>query len=184
MIIYLKHYFNPSIIDKEYSLAINGGEGSSRLTHNHEKQFYYVLQSLQLWKEITFDMFKLFYLSEIDLLDVNYPYEFKDTGQGFQRVQVSNRIFHTMQTILFSSQKKLSTDKNSLNWIGSSVIHLGDNNVPNALIFIDKYTQVSRILAPIVTCLEMIDRYVKDDENIRNWINNYFGGQEKCLINK
>lgn len=37
-----------------------------------------------------------------------------------------------MHTILWRCQQKLGS------WVGSSVVHLGDHNVPNALMFIDK----------------------------------------------
>ena len=43
-----------------------------------------------------------------------------------------------MCEILRRAQRSLGT------WIGSSVVHLGDHNVPNALTFIDKYTQVCK----------------------------------------
>jgi hypothetical protein len=49
-----------------------------------------------------------------------------------------------MQNILNNVQRSASK-----NWVGLSVIHLGDRDVPNSLVFIDKYTQVSHILTPI-----------------------------------
>ena len=52
-----------------------------------------------------------------------------------------------MQSILHKAQQKLAY------WVGSSVVHLGDHNVPNAFMFIDKYTQIYRILLPLCTTL-------------------------------
>lgn len=37
------------------------GCGGARLTHGHERQYQYVLQTLTLWREISNDMFKLWY---------------------------------------------------------------------------------------------------------------------------
>ena len=38
------------------SLAISGGMGGARLTHSHERQYHYVLQSLTLWREISHEV--------------------------------------------------------------------------------------------------------------------------------
>ena len=55
MIGYLQQYFHPTqVMDKKGadSLAIRSGRGGARLSHDHARQYAYVMQSLALWREI------------------------------------------------------------------------------------------------------------------------------------
>ena len=62
MIAFLQLYFSPDKCESAgLSLAISGGTDGARLTHSHERQYNFALQSLSLWREITNDMFKLWY---------------------------------------------------------------------------------------------------------------------------
>ena len=173
MLAYLEEYFGGGAqVEKEYSLAITGGVGGARLTHNHQRQYQYAAQSLTLWREIMHDMFKLWYLAESDLLSENNYYRLSDTGQGLNRVQGAPGVSRAMHGILRNCQTKLGEG-----WVGSSVVHLGDHNVPNALMFIDKYTQVPRILNPVVLALKELPKIAKDP-HIGRYIQDSFGGVE------
>ena len=88
-------------------------------------QYAYCLQSLMLWREIAHEMFKLWYLSEADMLDEDNQYRLRNTGQGLNRIQNCPRVGKCMYSILSHCQRKVGS------WVGSSVIHLGDHNVPN-----------------------------------------------------
>jgi hypothetical protein len=66
-------------------------------------------------------------------------------------------------------------------WVGSSVVHLGDHNVPNAFVFLDKYTQVSRILGPIVLVIESIPRMLRDHPALGEYVRAEFGTAENLV---
>jgi Protein of unknown function (DUF2009) len=174
MIEYLQTYFSPKKVEEGYSLNILTGENGARLSHSHERQYYYALQSLTLWRDIIGDMFRLWYLAEEDLLSESVTYELQDTGQGWQRVQPSPRTYRAMQQIIYNLQHT-----KIYQWIGSSMVHMGDHNVPNALSFIDKYTQVPRILGPIVLCLENVEKMYEESQDITQFVDSNFGGLDK-----
>lgn len=81
MIAYLQHYFQPDKVEDGFSLGISGGHNGARLSHNHQRQYNYALQSLTLWREISHDMFKLWCLAESDLLAESNSYRLTNTGQ-------------------------------------------------------------------------------------------------------
>ena len=135
MLEWLTDLYHPTEPEQPWSLAILGGRSGARLTHSHADQYLYVLQSLTLWRSILHDFFELWVKSEQDLMDPQSPYRLRNTGQGLNRQQAAPRVGKAIHNILYHCQKKLGR------WVGSSVVHLGDHNVPNSLIFIDKYSQ-------------------------------------------
>lgn len=168
LIVFLKEYFD-SANAGSVSLAIEEGVDGARLSHDHERQYTFVLQSMTLWREVLDNMFQLWHLAEEDLLDEEAQYALTDTGQGLQRVQKSPRSVVAMQKILAKVQRKVG------GWIGSSTVHLGDHNVPNALMFIDKYIQVPRFLGPLVLTLDKIPHLSQSSEGMKEYVNS-FGG--------
>ncbi|KAG0236150.1 hypothetical protein BGW42_004034 [Actinomortierella wolfii] len=170
MLKYLTMFFTPNSYEEGYSLAIQSGQGGARLTHSHEMQYWYINQTLNLWREIAHEMFYLWMLSDQDMLSNDY--RLRDTGQGLHRLQHCPAVSKAMHRILHNAQQRAKV------WVGSSVIHLGDANVPNAFMFIDKYNQVARILNPIVITLEKIEDIAKDD-GIHKYIRDEYGGVQE-----
>lgn len=179
MIQMLNKYFDANTVgDAEFSLGISMGRGGARLSHNHTKQFHYVHQSLTLWSIIMQEMFWLWSLADDDLTSTNTRYSLADTGQGLNRVKACPRVGRAMHTIISKAQSRTGS------WIGSSVVHLGDRTVPNALFFLDKYLQVPRILTPVFLVIKEIEK-ISRDPFVHEWIENQFGsvdGLKKTVL--
>merc|ERR1719161_505468 len=175
MIEYLKARFGPGAapgVEREWSLEISRGRNGSCLSHSHRTQYTFVLQSLILWREIMGNMFVLWQQTEDDLLDPALRYRLCDTGQGLNRMQSAPRVSRMMHQILHKVQSEVG------GWVGLSVVHLGDRDVPNALVFIDKYTQVPRILRPLVAFLEKLPEVHESSGPVRELIDREYGGVE------
>eukprot|EP00472_Partenskyella_glossopodia_P004705 CAMPEP_0197527326 /NCGR_PEP_ID=MMETSP1318-20131121/21102_1 /TAXON_ID=552666 /ORGANISM="Partenskyella glossopodia, Strain RCC365" /LENGTH=600 /DNA_ID=CAMNT_0043081897 /DNA_START=51 /DNA_END=1850 /DNA_ORIENTATION=- len=172
MIEFLKTKFDPDTVDGNYSLSIGYGSGGARLSHNHKTQYYFVMQTLMLWRDILHDFYRLWFLAEDDLLNPNNAYRLRNTGQGLNRIQSSPNIAREMSRIIHTARTKVGY------WIGSSVVHLGDHNVPNAFMFIDKYTQISRILNPICITLRRLEEIISEKPGLQKYVDDTFGGCE------
>ena len=153
MLHHLELSFSPDKPQDGYSLAIGSGLKSSRssssfsrysygysslnrgrsmLTHSHSTQYTFVLQTLTLWREICERMYKLWLMADADLLSTRSSYRLCNTGQGLNRLQSCPNVGAEMSDVLRSVQQRCGS------WVGLSVVHLGDRDVPNALVFIDK----------------------------------------------
>lgn len=193
LINYLRSNFDPTKEPEEAveSLQIKSGRFGSCLSHSHPTQFNFVLQSLILWKNVLRNFFQAWILAERDLLSPRNGYRLCNTGQGMQRCQAAPRVSDFMSHILSKTKSEIrqlsSTYEDVENkrgyrykreWVGLSVVHLGDRDVPNALVFIDKYTQISRMLNPLVQVLERIDVEFETNAALRKYVNDEFGGKD------
>eukprot|EP00924_Labyrinthula_sp_SR-Ha-C_P016805 maker-scaffold_6-snap-gene-15.19-mRNA-1 protein AED:0.01 eAED:0.01 QI:358/1/1/1/0.5/0.33/3/236/530 len=177
----LKLHFDPSN-GAQHDLTIKSGKNGSCLSHGHTTQFNFVFQSLTLWKNIISQFFQAWMLAERDLLLPGNGYSLTNTGQGLQRCQRAPNVSRFMSTILGNTKaevKKHSETYGNLRqygreWVGLSVVHLGDRDVPNALVFIDKYTQISRMLVPLVQVVEKLRDLPQ--QGYGEWLNKDFNG--------
>ncbi len=83
-----------------------------------------IFKSLTLWSEIMKNMPKLWIYAEKDMLNENY--RLVDTGQGYQRMHSCPTVSREMSRILSCVKSRVGEA-----WVGLSVVHLGDRDVPN-----------------------------------------------------
>jgi hypothetical protein len=161
MLAFLEQTFDAETArDEESDLSIQAGRDGCKFSHTHNVQYQFVRQSLMLWCEIQRQMFRLWLAADADLLSPQ-GYRLVNTGQGLNRVQPAPKVSSAMSEILGIVRQQVGR-----NWVGLSVVHLGDRDVPNALFFIDKYTQVPRILAPLARTVHAVERIAL---NPRTW---------------
>ncbi len=146
------------------------------LSHSHSTQYTFVWQSLNLWREVQLNMHLLWVCADDDLLSTSTSYQLLNTGQGLNRVQSCPKVGRIMRALLSKTQKAAGSA-----WVGLSVIHLGDRDVPNALVFIDKYTQIPRFLKPIADFIDGIPDLC-DDECIDAYVKDQFGSQRNLKM--
>ncbi|KAH8929800.1 hypothetical protein BT69DRAFT_1211080 [Atractiella rhizophila] len=175
LIEWLKKFFHPTTAVEGRNLSIRAGKNGARLTHGHERQYAYCLQSLTLWSQILENMFELWSLAESDLLSDKIFYRMKDTGQGLNRVQAAPKTSRKMHEILHKAQSSVGY------WVGSSVIHMGDHNVPNSHFFLDKYSQIYRICLPVCNVLDQIPKMM-ENPSIRRYIESEFGSDGQLYV--
>jgi len=149
------------------SFAARDSSGPT-LSHSHSTQYTFVWQSLNLWLEVQKNMHRLWVCADDDLLSTTTTYQLLNTGQGLNRVQSCPRVGKLMRFLLSKTQRVANAT-----WVGLSVIHLGDRDVPNALVFIDKYTQIPRFLKPIADFCDNISEMCAD-ERIASYVENQF----------
>ena len=160
------------VISKRVDLSIKRGQQGSCLTHSHTQQYHFVRNTLVLWKIMNQNMNVLWAAVEDDILNPSINYSFTNTGQGYHRLHTCPRTRDIAEKCLYEAKKQVG------GWVGSDVIHLGDRDVPNALVFIDKYSQIALILSEIVCVMQELRNKYQNCNWTQKVVNRTFGSLE------
>ena len=177
LIAWLKLFESES--DSVHSLAIRSGSEGAMLSHSHEQQCRYAMESLVLWKIVQSNIFEFWECVDRDmLLEGGGSYRFCDTGQGYQRVCGGAKTAGRMRAAVSEAQSEMH------GWQGITVIHMGDRDVPNPLVFIDKYTIIPQMLGPVVSCIEKLEEIFDSTRTeaypgLRNLLKAKYGDPQK-----
>eukprot|EP00742_Colponemidia_sp_Colp-10_P017239 GILJ01019813.1.p1 GENE.GILJ01019813.1~~GILJ01019813.1.p1 ORF type:complete len:375 (-),score=41.97 GILJ01019813.1:25-1044(-) len=170
---WLREYSSQSTI----SLAIKAGKGGACFSHSHDQHCQYVKESLTLWRIIQTDIFDFWDCVEKDMIidESGSRYRIVDTGQGFHRMSDAPVSYDRMTRSIAEAQREMRGQ-----WVGIKVVHLGDRDVPNPLVFIDKYTVIPRMLNPVVKAIESLEAIFdsslpEEHPGIRNLLKNKYG---------
>jgi hypothetical protein len=175
LVLLARHRWLARAPERPQSLAIRAGRGGACFTHSHGQQAAFVRQTLTLWREVTRRMVPLWFAAGDDLCENDYA--LVDTGQGAQRLQAAPALAALMQHTLATVKSECGP------WVGLSVVHLGDRDVPNALFFIDKYCQLSRILHPVASTVDALPALFADgggNPALRKYLRTTYGSAEEA----
>ncbi|CCW61149.1 unnamed protein product [Phytomonas sp. EM1] len=187
----VKEEFQSMDSSSVYNLSISAGRGGARFSHNHKLQCQYVRESLYLWETVQRRIFEMWEVAEADMLvDGGGRYDFVNTGQGYHRMCFAPKSYSAMSACVQHAEHRMG------GWVGIKVIHLGDRDVPNPLVFIDKYTVIPRIVQPIVHVLRELQRAFgkgdcRDDEKtgesitypgLKGFLESKYGSYEKLKL--
>nr|CCC95564.1 unnamed protein product [Trypanosoma congolense IL3000] len=178
----IKEEFEPMDEGSKYNLSIRCGHHGSKLTHGHAVQCRYVTESLLLWENIQRNIFDLWQASEDDMLiDGNGQYSIVNTGQGYHRMCHARKSYSRMVRCVSEAEQMAG------GWVGIKVIHLGDRDVPNPLVFIDKYTVIPRIVYPIMHVILILEKIFSPDTKeehpgVRNFLRAKYGSYRELRM--
>ena len=133
MLDHLRHFFHPetgTYTGKQFGdLSITPSRGGSKLSHSHQAHYWYVVESLTLWRCMMANLFHLWSTAEDDMLapsaSHSASYHLRNTGQGMHRMKRAPKTYNAVHEQISNADAEIR--KQGSHWVGTKIVHLGDD---------------------------------------------------------